>query len=160
MRENDVKFMREALKLAKTAYEEEEIPVGAVIVYDKKVIARGYNQVERLRDPTAHAEILAITSAARYLGSKWLYKCALYVTLEPCTMCAGALVLSRIDKVIFGAEDSKTGAFGSKVDINELNLNHKIKVRSGVMKEECSKILQDFFEKKRRQKGLAKFKLY
>lgn len=143
-------YMRKALNEALYAFDEDEVPVGAVIVYKDKVIAKAHNQVERLCDPTAHAEIVAITSAASFLKSKWLKDCALYVTVEPCTMCAGALILSRIDKIIFGASDPKTGAFGSKVDVNVLKLNHKIKVKSGILERECGQILKEFFKKKRK----------
>ena len=155
MKKDDLKFMRQALELAKTAFDEDEVPVGAVIVYNNRIIAKGRNQVEKLLDPTAHAEMIAITSAASFLKYKWLSKCIMYVTVEPCMMCAGALVLSRIGKVVFGAKDPKTGAFGSKVDINLLKLNHKIKVAKGVLEKECSQILSSFFENKRRQKKLG-----
>jgi tRNA(adenine34) deaminase len=147
--EKDNLYMQQALKQAEYAKDEDEVPIGAVIVYQGKVIAKSYNQVERLKDPTAHAEILAITQAANYLKSKWLKKCRLYVTIEPCSMCAGALILARLDKVIFGADDPKAGAFGSKVDINNLGLNHKLKVKKGILGKECSDILKDFFKKKR-----------
>ena len=106
--------MRAALRQALYACKDDEVPVGAVIVYEDKIIAQSYNQVERLKDPTAHAEMLAITQAASFLRHKWLKKCSLYVTLEPCLMCAGALVLSRIDKVFFAAFDPKAGACGSR----------------------------------------------
>jgi len=142
-------YMRKALLQAEYALAEDEVPVGAVIVYKNKIIAQAHNQVEKLRDPTAHAEIIAITQAASFLESKWLKGCILYVTIEPCTMCAGALVLSRIDKIIFGASDPKTGAFGSKLDINTFRLNHKIKVRGGVLEQNCAGILQQFFQAKR-----------
>ncbi|MCF7873007.1 MAG: tRNA adenosine(34) deaminase TadA [Candidatus Omnitrophica bacterium] len=147
--EKDNLYMQQALKQAEYAKDEDEVPIGAVIVYNGKIIAKSYNQVERLKDPTAHAEILAITQAANYLKSKWLKKCRLYVTIEPCSMCAGALILARIDKVIFGADDPKVGAFGSKVDINNLGLNHKLKLKKGILGKECSDILKDFFKKKR-----------
>jgi tRNA(adenine34) deaminase len=156
MAKDDNQFMRQAIKLAKLACDNDEVPVGAVIVYESKVIAKGYNQIECLCDPTAHAEILAITSASQYLKSKWLYGCTLYVTLEPCAMCAGALVLSRIDKVVFGASDPKTGAFGSKVNMNKLKLNHKIKIKQGVLQQECTTMLQQFFSNKRKEKKIAK----
>jgi len=152
MKKIDHKFMQEALKLAKLAYEGQEVPVGAVITHNDRIIAKGYNQVELLSDPTAHAEILAITAACGYLKSKWLKSCILYVTVEPCSMCAGALVLSRIEKVIFGTSDPKTGAFGSKTDINTLGLNHKIKVKRGVLENECSQLIKEFFKNKRKQK--------
>jgi len=144
-------YMRRALLQASYGLKEDEVPVGAVIVYKEKIIAQAYNQIERLKDPTAHAEMIAITQAASFLKSKWLTGCALYVTIEPCSMCAGALVLSRIDKVIFGASDPKTGAFGSKLDINKLRLNHKITVKKGVLEQDCARILQQFFQTKRNQ---------
>ena len=143
--------MSEALKEAQKAFEEDEVPIGAVIVHDSKIIARGHNQIERLRDPTAHAEIIAITSAANYLGTKWLNEASLYVTIEPCSMCAGAMVLARIKNLCFGASDPKTGACGSVMDIaNHKQLNHRIKVTSGILEAECSSLLKDFFRKKRK----------
>jgi tRNA(adenine34) deaminase len=145
----DQLYMRRALSLALQAQARDEVPVGAIIVYNNRIIAQAHNQVELLADPTAHAEILAITQAAAFLKSKWLDACSLYVTIEPCAMCAGALVLSRIDKVIFGAGDPKTGAFGSRLDINKLRLNHKIKVKKGVLEDESAKIMRDFFKSKR-----------
>ena len=154
MKKNDAVFMQEALKLAQQAFEEDEVPIGAVVVYNNKIIARGHNQVEKLCDPTAHAEMIAITSAANYIKSKWLNECTMYVTIEPCSMCAGALVLSRIKRVVFGARDPKSGAFGSKVNINLLRLNHKIKIKEGVLGKECSQILSKFFKSKREQKRL------
>ncbi len=145
-------YMQEALKEARKAFEEDEVPVGAVIVHDKQIIARGRNQIERLKDPTAHAEMIAITSATHYLGIKWLKDAILYVTIEPCSMCAGALVLARINKIYFGASDPKTGACGSVIDIvNHKKLNHRIIVTGGLLKEECAKLLQDFFQKKRKK---------
>ncbi len=146
---DDIKFMQEALKLAFLAFEKDEVPIGAIVVCDNRVIGRGYNQVELLNDPTAHAEMIAITSAASYLKSKWLKNCTLYVTIEPCSMCAGALVLSRIERVVYGSGDPKTGAFGSKLDINRLRLNHKIKVKKGILEKDCSQIMKEFFRKKR-----------
>ena len=143
--------MGKALQQAELAYREDEVPVGAIIVYQDKIIAKAHNQVECLNDPTAHAEMIAITQAASYLKSKWLKGCKLYVTIEPCLMCAGALVLSRIEKVIFGADDPKTGAFGSKIDVNTLGLNHKIKIKRKVLEEECAYILQMFFKQKRKK---------
>ena len=144
--------MGKALQQALYAFDADEIPVGAVIVHNNRIIAKAYNQVELLKDPTAHAEMIAITQAASYLGSKWLEKCTLYVTIEPCSMCAGALVLSRIERVVFGAKDPKTGAFGSKLDINSLRLNHKLKIKSGVLETECGQLLSEFFKVKRQQK--------
>ena len=144
--------MQEALKEARKAFEEDEVPVGAVIVLRGKIISHGYNQVERLKDPTAHAEMLALTSAANYLGSKWLLQASIYVTIEPCSMCAGALVLSRIKNLYFGARDQKTGACGSIVNIvNHKKLNHRIKVKKGILEEECSYLLKEFFKKKRKK---------
>jgi len=143
-------FMSEALKEAKSAFEEDEVPVGAVVVYKDKVIARGHNQIERLKDPTAHAEMLALTSATNFLGTKWLNAASIYVTIEPCSMCAGALVLSRIKNLCFGARDPKTGACGSAINIvNNKKLNHRIKVKSGILEKECSSLLAEFFKKKR-----------
>jgi len=142
--------MQRALLQAEYAKKEDEVPVGALIVYKDKIIAKSYNQVECLKDPAAHAEMIAITQACSFLKSKWLKKCSLYVTIEPCSMCAGALILSRIDKVIFGASDPKTGAFGSKLDINTLGLNHKIKIKKGVLEDKCAAILQEFFKEKRK----------
>ena len=143
-------YMREALKEAQKAFQEDEVPVGAVIVNDGKIIARGYNQIERLKDPTAHAEMLCLTSATNYLGTKWLNEATLYVTIEPCSMCAGALVLARIKNICFGAKDPKTGACGSVVNIvNNNKLNHRIKIKSGILDRECGILLKEFFKKKR-----------
>ena len=145
-----VKFMQEALKEAKSALKEYEVPVGAVIVYKGKIIARGHNQVERLKDPTAHAEMLALTSATNYLNAKWLNGASMYVTIEPCSMCAGALVLARLKNLYFGAKDPKTGACGSVTNIvNHKKLNHRIKVKKGILEKECSSLLREFFKKKR-----------
>ncbi|TAN62365.1 nucleoside deaminase [bacterium] len=145
-------YMREAIKEARKAFEADEVPVGAVIVDNGKIVARGHNQVECLKDPTAHAEMIAITSAASCLGSKWLNSSSLYVTIEPCSMCAGALVLSRIKNLYFGAADPKTGACGSVTNIvNHKKLNHRIKVKGGILKEECGSLLSEFFKKKRRE---------
>jgi tRNA(adenine34) deaminase len=145
-------FMREALKEARKAFEEDEVPVGAVVVHEGHVIARGRNQIERLKDPTAHAEMLALTSATHFLGTKWLNASSLYVTIEPCSMCAGALVLARIKNLYFGAKDPKTGACGSVVDlVNHKKLNHRIKTHGGLLKEECGGLLREFFGKKRKK---------
>jgi tRNA(adenine34) deaminase len=143
-------YMEKALQEAQCALEEDEVPIGAVIVYKNQIIAKAHNQVERLKDPTAHAEMIAITQAANFLGSKWITDCTLYVTVEPCSMCAGALILSRIANVVFGADDPKTGAFGSKINLNSLGLNHKIKVKKGLLKEECAVFLKEFFRNKRK----------
>jgi len=144
-------YMQEALKEARKAFEEDEVPVGSVIIHDGRIIARGHNQIEHLKDPTAHAEIITITSAANYLGTKWLNEASLYVTIEPCSMCAGAMVLARIKNLCFGASDSKAGACGSVIDIaNHRKLNHRIKVTKGILETECSSLLKDFFRKKRK----------
>jgi tRNA(adenine34) deaminase len=148
---NHVKFMQEALKEAQKAFDKDEVPVGCVIVHKGKIIARSHNQVELLSDPTAHAEMIALTSAASYLNSKWLNEASLYATIEPCSMCAGALVLARIKNLIYGANDPKTGACGSVTNIvNNKKLNHRIKVKKGVLKAECATLLKEFFKKKRR----------
>jgi len=146
-------WMREALKEAEYAAREEEIPVGAVIVYKNMIIGRGHNQVERLCDPTAHAEMLAITSAVSTLGQKFLTDCTMYVTLEPCTMCAGALVLARISHLIMGVPDEKAGACGSVFNITDgSKLNHKVDVRIGIMEPESRALLKNFFLKKKKKK--------
>ena len=142
--------MEYAFKEAEKAYELKEIPVGAVIVFDNRIIGKGYNQVETLRDPTAHAEIIAITSASAYLSSKVLLGCTMYVTLEPCSMCAGAIVLSKIENLYFGSFDNKSGACGSVLDItNNKSLNHRLSVTGGILDAKCSEILRSFFEVKR-----------
>lgn len=142
---NDAYFMKQAIDEAKKAFDEGEVPVGAVVVCDKKIIARGYNQVERLRDVTAHAEILAITGASDYLGSKYLQDCTLYVTLEPCAMCAGAIAWAQIGTIVYGASDDKKGfmQFGKRM------LHPKTKLAYGFMMEECSLLLKEFFKRKR-----------
>ncbi|MFH0826800.1 MAG: tRNA adenosine(34) deaminase TadA [Candidatus Omnitrophota bacterium] len=145
-----VKFMQEALKEAKRALKEDEVPIGAVVVYKDKIIGRAHNQVERLKDPTAHAEMLAITCATNSLNTKWLNDASLYVTIEPCSMCAGALVLARIKNLIYGAGDPKSGACGSVVNIvNHKKLNHRIKIKKGILEKESSSLLKEFFKKKR-----------
>jgi len=150
MKSRDIYYMQEALKEANKAFEEDEVPVGAVIVYENRIIARAHNQVERLKDSTAHAEMIAITQAASTLGSKWLQGTVIYVTIEPCSMCAGALVLSRLKGIVYAAADPKTGACGSVVNIaNHKKLNHRIKVKKGILKEESSSLLKEFFKKKR-----------
>ena len=142
--------MQEALNEARKAFAEDEVPVGAVIVYRDKVISRGHNQVERLKDSTAHAEMLALTSASNYLGNKWLSEASIYVTIEPCSMCAGALVLSRLKNLYFGAKDPKSGACGSVINIvNHRKLNHRIKVKKSILEKECSSLLKEFFSRKR-----------
>lgn len=143
--ENNVKFMREALKEAQLALEKDEIPVGCVIVCAGKIIARGHNLTELLNDVTAHAEMQAITAAANYLGGKYLSECTMYVTLEPCVMCAGALNWSQITEIVFGANDEKRGFHL----IHHPLLHPKTKVKGGVLAAECSELLSKFFRDKR-----------
>jgi tRNA(adenine34) deaminase len=148
---NHQNFMHQALKLAERAIDEDEIPVGAVIVKDERIIGRGYNQTEKLRDPTAHAEMIAISAAASTLSNKYLKECTLYVTLEPCPMCAGALIWSKIDRIIFGALDEKAGACGTVFNLtNSGKLNHNIEVIQGVLEADCSYLLKEFFKTKRK----------
>lgn len=143
--------MRQAFREAEKAYELDEVPIGAVIVHNNRIIGRGYNQTERLQDPTAHAEILAITAAASYLGSRRLLDCTLYVTLEPCSMCAGAIVLARLPRLVYAAKDPKAGACGSLYEItSDPRLNHRALVCSGVLEAECAALLRSFFQKLRR----------
>ena len=152
----DKRFMNEALKMAYQAFELDEVPVGAVIVHQGTIIAKAHNQVETLKDPTAHAEMIAVTQAANALKSKWLHECSIYVTIEPCSMCAGALVLARIRKVIFAAKDPKTGACGSVVDLaRHPKLNHRMDVKGGVMAKEAALLISEFFERKRAAKKLS-----
>lgn len=138
--------MLEALKEAKKAIEYGDVPVGCVIVKDAKIIARGRNEIERKGDPTAHAEIIAIRRATRKLGYQRLLDCTMYVTLEPCNMCAGAIVLARVPRLIFGTSDPKTGACGSLYNIvADERLNHRVEIITGILKNECSQILKTFF---------------
>ena len=143
---NDEFFMRQALIEAQKAVDKEEVPVGAVIVSNNQIIARAHNLTEQLTDVTAHAEVQAITAAAQYLGAKYLKSCTMYITLEPCTMCAGALYWSQIDKVVFGARDEKRGA-GL---VSPSPYHPSTLVVNGVLKEECQTILKSFFLKKRK----------
>ncbi|MCS7228797.1 MAG: tRNA adenosine(34) deaminase TadA [Candidatus Kryptonium sp.] len=150
MREHEY-WMEYALKEAQKAFELGEVPVGAVVVYKGQIIAKGYNQVESLRDATAHAEMIALSAAYNYFQSWRLNGCTLYVTLEPCPMCAGAIVLSRIDKVVFGAYDFKAGACGSVYNITgDGNLNHKVEVIGGIMADESQSLLRVFFQELRK----------
>jgi tRNA(adenine34) deaminase len=151
---DDQTFMREALRQAQTAYAADEVPVGAVVVRSGKIIARAHNQVELLKDATAHAEMLALTQAEAAVGDWRLVDCDLYVTKEPCAMCAGALVHVRIQRVIFGCTDPRGGAAGSVINLLQLPLlNHQCDITPGVLQNECSVILQDFFRKHRRQQA-------
>ena len=142
--------MQEALKEAVVAFEKDEVPVGAVIVYKDQIIARAHNQIKMLKDPTAHAEMIAITQAAAYLKNERLNSCDMYVTIEPCPMCAGAMVLGRIESLYFAIRDRKSGAAGSVIDLLDNNgLNHRIKVNSGILANESRSLIQEFFKKKR-----------
>ena len=146
-------FMKEALKEAEKAYKKLEVPVGAIIVKDGKIIARAYNQKESKTDTTKHAEILAIQKASKKLNSWRLIDCEMYVTLEPCSMCAGALINSRIKKVYIGASDQKTGAVGSVFNLLEdYTFNHKVEYEKGVLQDECESILKEFFKELRKIK--------
>lgn len=149
LHERDLCYMGKALSLAERAFDEDEVPIGCIIVYENKIIAKAYNQVEKLKDSTAHAEMIAITQAESYLQSKWLKGCSLYVTIEPCLMCADAIVLSRIDKVLFGVSEPKTGAFGSVIDINKIGLNHQVDIVSGILGGRSRELMQRFFQAKR-----------
>jgi len=143
--------MNEALKLARSAFHEDEVPVGAVVVHENRIVGRGHNQVELLRDPTAHAEMLAISAACDTLKQKYLQKCTLYVTLEPCAMCSGAIVWTKLDRVVFGAMDERAGGCGSVFNIAEnRQLNHQAEIIQGIMEQESKKLLKTFFEKKRK----------
>ncbi len=151
--EKNEKFMKEALKEAKKAYDKMEVPVGAIIVKDDKIIARAHNLKETKTDTTKHAEILAIQKASKKLKSWRLLDCDMYVTLEPCSMCAGAMINSRIRKVYIGTQDAKTGAVGSVFNLFEdYTFNHKVEVENGILKNDCEKILQDFFKELRKIK--------
>lgn len=137
--------MKEALRLARLSADEGEVPVGAVIVKDGEIIATGRNRREREKNALCHAELEAINNACKALGGWRLWQCELYVTLEPCPMCAGAIINSRIKRVVFGARDSKAGSFGSVIDFNSIAYNHKPEITAGVLEAECSQILSDFF---------------
>jgi tRNA(adenine34) deaminase len=145
---NDEYFMKQALAQAQKAFEEDEVPVGAVIVINNKIIARGYNQVEKLNDCTAHAEIIALTSAFNYLGSKYLPEGVLYVTVAPCVMCAGALYWSKIGRIVYGASDEKNGY--TRVQPAVSPFHPKTIVEKGLMQDECSQLMKDFFASKRK----------
>ncbi len=145
------KWMSEAIRLAEIAYEKDEIPVGAIVIKDNKIIGRGYNQREILKDPTAHAEVLAITAAANTIDDWRLIDCTLYVTKEPCAMCAGAIINSRIKSVIFGCYDAERGYCGSIADLcGDPRLKNDITVRGGIKEQKCLSLIQDFFKTKRK----------
>jgi len=144
--------MRVAIEAAGIAEENGDVPIGAVIVYKNQIIAKAYNQRQQLQDPTAHAEIIALTQAAAFMENWHLNGCTIYVTLEPCPMCAGALVLSRMDRLVFGCDDPKAGACKSLYNIvQDERLNHKLEVTSGVLEEQCREQLQRFFARRREQ---------
>lgn len=146
MENQDEKFMREALKEASAAYGEDEVPVGAVIVCNGKIIGRGHNMTERLGDPTAHAEMIAITAATQSLGGKYLDKCSLYVTVEPCPMCAAALGWAQISEIVYGADDPKRGFSGYSPSL----LHPRTLVRKGILTNDCSLLMSEFFREKRK----------
>ncbi|WP_422486028.1 tRNA adenosine(34) deaminase TadA [Gudongella sp. DL1XJH-153] len=151
----DEKFMNEAIKIAKTSTY--EVPVGAVVVYNDKIIGRGYNQRETKKNPIAHAEIMAIQEASRYLGGWRLVDCTLYVTLEPCAMCAGAIVNARIPRLVIGAMDPRHGCCGSVEDlVRHPRLNHRVELKMGVLEKECAQLLKDFFrDLRKRNRGVS-----
>ena len=150
----DKKYMKEAIKEAKKAWEKDEVPIGAVIVKDGKVIARAHNLRESKQIATAHAEIIAIEKACKKIGSWRLNDCTLYVTLEPCAMCSGAMILSRVDRIVYGASDPKGGCVDSCIKMYEQQgFNHYPEVTSGILKDECSSMLTTFFKNKRNQKN-------
>ena len=147
------KFMKTALSEAALAAAEGEVPVGAVIVKDGEILARAHNLTETLNDPTAHAEVLAIREAASKLGWARLTGCTMYVTVEPCAMCAGAIVWARIEELVIGTMDPKAGACGSLMDIPEdERLNHRVNIRRGMLADECAEIMKDFFAQRRRER--------
>ncbi len=157
---NDERFMKLAIAQAGVAQENGDVPIGAVIVHENQIIAKAYNQREQLNDPTAHAEIIALTQAAAALESWRLNGCTIYVTLEPCPMCAGALVLARMDRLVYGCDDPKTGACKSLYNIvQDDRLNHRLEVTAGVLADECTKQLQDFFKKRRSENFAADFEV-
>jgi len=149
----DENFMGEAIKESIKAAKADEVPIGCVIVNNGKIIGRGHNRTLSLQDPTAHAEMLAITAASEHLESWRLIECTVYSTIEPCFMCAGALILSRIDRLVYGAPDPKFGACGSLYNVGQDNrLNHNFAVSSGILLEQCSGVMQEFFKIKRKNK--------
>ncbi len=152
--ELDESFMRQALRLAEKAYKAEEVPVGAIVVQHGKVIARAFNQVELLKDATAHAEMIAITQAEAAVGDWRLSDCDLYVTKEPCAMCAGALVHVRMRRVIFGCADARSGAAGGAMNLLQVpTFNHRCEIMAGVLQPECAALLQSFFKARRKGDG-------
>ena len=152
----DERWMEYALREAEQAYKRKEVPVGAVIICDSRIIGRGYNQIESLQDPTAHAEMIAITAASTNLQTRRLEGCTLYVTLEPCAMCSGAIVLSRIPKLVYGPPDPKAGMCGTLYNlVQDERLNHRVELVAGVLAERCGALLTEFFGKVRGE-GMGK----
>jgi len=152
LKQNHQNWMKKALDEARKAFEKKEIPVGAVIVHENEIIGRGYNQREKLEDPTAHAEILSITSAATHLNNWRLEDCSMYVTLEPCAMCAGAILNARIPKLYFGAYDKENGMCGSRDNLLDRNImNHSVTYRGGLLEKESKDLLEQFFAKVREE---------
>ncbi|MEW5944241.1 MAG: tRNA adenosine(34) deaminase TadA [Pseudomonadota bacterium] len=152
----DETFMRHALELARQAWEKNEVPVGAVVVRKGQIIGRGYNSPVSRHDPTAHAEIEALREAARFLGNYRLLDCSLYVTLEPCAMCAGAIMHARVARLVYGASDPKTGTCGSVIDLfDEARLNHHATVTGGILADACGELLSAFFAERRKRPGNA-----
>ena len=148
---DDEQGMRAALREAQASADDDEVPIGCVIVHEGIVVGRGRNQMERLQDATAHAEMVAIGAASSTLGTWRLHECTMYVTLEPCAMCAGAIILSRVGRLVYAAVDPKAGACGSVLDvIHEPRLNHRVEITSGVLAEECGALIKAFFQRKRR----------
>ena len=151
-KKEDQQFMQAAIESAKIAEENGDVPIGAIIVYQEQIIGKAYNQRQQLQDPTAHAEIIALTQAAAFVESWRLNGCTMYVTLEPCPMCAGALVLSRMDRLVYGCDDPKAGACKSLYNIvQDERLNHRLEVTSGVLQEQCRQQLQEFFSRRREE---------
>lgn len=146
------KWMHEALKEARQALENDEVPIGAVVVFENRIIGRGHNQVEMLQDPTAHAEMIALTAATNAIGKKWLTNATMYLTIEPCAMCAGAMILARLERLVYGAPEIKTGAHSSIFNIlDDPRVNHRIDVIPGVLRTECSYLMSTFFEEMRKK---------
>lgn len=153
----DEKYMKEALKQAQKAYDREETPIGCVIVYENRIIARGYNKRNTMKNPLAHAELEAIRKASKKLGDWRLEECTMYVTLEPCPMCAGAIVQARIPKVIIGSMNPKAGCAGSVTNLLQLpGLNHRVEIEKGILNEKCSSLMTTFFKELRKKRKEAK----
>lgn len=144
---SDEHFMQQALKEARIAFDEGEVPVGAVVIVNNKIISRGHNEVEKLNDPTAHAEIIALTSAFNFIGAKYLPEATLYVTVEPCLMCAGAMYWSKIGRIVWGADDEKNGH--KRITKEQSPFHQKAEITKGILKDECAALMKDFFKQMR-----------